>query len=294
MAEAQPAQNDDAGPHVDRARFDEKVVIVTGGASGIGAGTVRRFVEEGASVLIADLDGDGAAALADELGERVASLRTDVSSEGDVAAAVSEAVDLFGGLDIVFNNAGFGGALGPLVEASVEDFDLTFDVLVKSVFLGIKHGAPEIAKRGGGSIINTASICAKRPGWGPHLYSAAKSAVVALTETASLELAESKIRCNAICPGLIATPLYVGNPNATNEQLAEVRERDASLHPLGRVGEPADIAGAVTFLASDDGAWITGQHFSVDGGMNVGPRFEDWPEPFRTTHPIRHHRPPGR
>ncbi len=275
-------------------RFDGKVAIVTGGASGIGAGTVRRFIDEGASVLIADLNGDQASALADELGERAAALRTDVSKEEDIAAAVSEATDLFGGLDIMFNNAGFGGALGPLVEASVDDFDLTFDVLVKSVFLGIKHATPAIAERGGGSIINTASICAKRPGWGPHLYSAAKSAVLALTETASLELAESNIRCNAVCPGLIATPLYVGNPKATEEQLAAVRESDASLQPLGRVGEPGDIAAAVAFLASDDAAWVTGQHFSIDGGMNVGPKFEDWPEPFRTTHPIRHHRPPDR
>ncbi len=271
-----------------------KVAIVTGGASGIGAATVRRLAAAGASVLVADLDDNAGLALADQLGDPVAFLRTNVTIEADVSDMVSEAVDRFGGLDILFNNAGFGGALGPLRETSVEDFDLTFDVLLKSVFLGIKHGAPAIAERGGGSIINTASIASLRPGYAPHLYSTAKAAVLYLTETAALELAVDQVRCNAVCPGVIATPLYAGRPDATEEQIDQARAASASMQPLGRIGEPADIASMVMFLVSDEAAWVTGQRFVVDGGISAGPRWDEFPEPFRVSRPIRHHRPPGR
>ncbi len=278
----------------NRRSLADKVAIVTGGASGIGAGTVRRLVDDGASVLITDLDEERGKALADELGDAASFLRTDVSKEEDISAAMLEVVDLFGGLDILFSNAGFGGALGPIVDTSVDDFDLTFDVLVKSVFLGVKHATPLIAERGGGSIINTASICGLRPGWGPHLYTTAKAAVIAFTQTAALELAESGVRCNAICPGFIATPLAYGRPDASTDQIDKMRNAGANSQPMGRVGEPADIAAMVSFLASEDGSWITGQAITVDGGMNVGPLWGDFPEAFRTSKPIRHHRPPDR
>jgi NAD(P)-dependent dehydrogenase (short-subunit alcohol dehydrogenase family) len=271
-----------------------RVAIVTGGASGIGAATVERFVAEGARVLVADLDEEKGAALVSSLGDAAAFLRTDVSKDGDVAAMVAEATDRFGRLDVLFNNAGFGGALGPIADTSVEDYDLTFDVLLKSVFLGIKYAAPILTAQRSGSIINTASVAGLRSGHAPHLYSVAKTAVIALTKTVSLELADSLVRVNAICPGFIATPLAFGRPDAGAEQLEKLRRAGEGGQPLGRVGEPADIANMALFLASDESIWITGQEFAVDGGFSVGPAWSKWAEPFRTHRPIRHHRPPDR
>lgn len=275
-------------------RLAGTVAVITGGASGIGAGTARRFVADGASVLIADLNEAAGNALADELGEAAAFLRTNVAVEADMAATVAEALDLFGRLDTYVNNAGFGGALGPIAETSVEDFDLTFDVLVKSVFLGIKHASPVLCAQGSGAIINTASVAGLRAGYSPHLYTAAKTAVIALTETVALELAESNVRCNAVAPGLIITPLFYGRPDATEEQLAKLRDASAGGQPMPRPGEPRDIAAMIAFLASADAEWITGQTMVVDGGISTGPKWSDLPEMFRKSRPIRHHRPPGR
>jgi NAD(P)-dependent dehydrogenase (short-subunit alcohol dehydrogenase family) len=275
-------------------RLDGKVAAITGGGSGIGAGTVRRFVEEGARVLIADLDTERGQALADELGEAAAFLRTDVSKEEEVAAMVAEATDLWGRLDCLFNNAGFGGALGPIATTSVEDYDLTMDVLLKGVFLGMKHAAPVMTGQGSGSIISTASVAGLRAGYAPHLYSVAKCAVIQLTKSVALELGEHNVRVNAICPGFIATPLAAGHPDADENRIQKLREGGATSQVLGRVGEPADIANMALFLASDESAWITGREFVVDGGFEAGPAFSRWPEFARTHRPIRHHRPPDR
>jgi NAD(P)-dependent dehydrogenase (short-subunit alcohol dehydrogenase family) len=275
-------------------RLDGKVAAITGGASGIGAGTVRRFVEEGASVLIADLDEEKGNALADELGDAAGFLRTDVSKEGDVAAMIAETTDRFGRIDTLFNNAGFGGALGPVESTSVEDYDLTMDVLVKSVFLGMKHVAPVMKAQGSGSIISTASVAGLRPGYAPHLYSVAKCAVIHLTKSVALELGEHSIRVNAICPGFIATPLAAGRPDADDSQIEQLRQAGAASQVLGRVGEPLDIANMALFLASDDSEWITGREFVVDGGFEAGPPWSRWPAFARMESPIRHHRPPDR
>lgn len=279
---------------IELGRLIGRVAVVTGGASGIGAAIVDRFVAEGALVLLADLDEIRGAEVAARHADRAAFLRVDVSRESDVAAMILEAQDRFGGLDVVCNNAGFGGALGPIASTTVEDYDLTFDVLVKSVVLGMKHAAPVLTAQGSGSIINTASIAALRAGWSPHLYAAAKAAVLHLTKSVALELAASGVRCNAICPGFIATPLAYGRPDADAEQLDRMRADAAAGQPLGRVGEPADIAAMAAFLAADESAWITGQHFVVDGGLSAGPPWDQFPEPFRVPRPIRHHRPPDR
>ncbi len=289
----------ESGPAVsvgaDRRRsLAGTAAVVTGGASGIGAGIVRRLVDEAVSVLIADLDADRGSALAAELGPTVAFLRTNVADEGDMAATVAEVLDRFGRLDTYVNNAGFGGALGPIAETSVEDFDLTFDVLVKSVFFGIKYAAPVLTAQGHGSVINTASVAALRAGYAPHLYTAAKTAVAALTESVALELAASNVRCNAVAPGLIITPLFYGRPDATAEQLDRLRLENTGNQPIARPGEPADIAAMVAFLASDDAEWITGQSFVVDGGLTAGPPWSQLPPAFTSHHPIRHHRPPDR
>ena len=275
-------------------RLDGKVAAITGGASGIGAGTVRRFLEEGAQVLIADLDGDKGAAVAAELGAGTAFLRTDVSKEEDVAAMIAETVDRFGRIDVLYNNAGFGGALGPIESTSVADYDLTMDVLLKSVFLGMKHVAPVMKAQGSGSIISTASVAGLRVGYAPHLYSVAKCAVIHLTKTVALELGEHGVRVNAICPGFIATPLAAGRPDADESQIEQLRATGASSQVLGRVGEPLDIANMALFLASDDAEWITGREFVVDGGFEAGPPWSRWPKFARMERPIRHHRPPDR
>lgn len=285
---------DSAGP-VDRlGRLAGKVAIVTGGAGGIGAATVELFVAEGARVLVADLDPERAAAVAARHGDRAAGFGCDVSQEEDVAAMVAEAVDIFGGLDVLFNNAGFGGALGPIAETPVEDYDLTFDVLVRSVFLGFKHAGPILMAQGSGSVITTASVAALRAGWSPHLYAAAKAAVVHLNHSVAMEFAASGVRCNTICPGFIATPLAFGRPDATEEQLRQMRAQSAASQPLGRIGEPLDIAQMALFLASEESTWITGQDFVVDGGFSAGPPWAEFSPAFRTYRPIRHHRPPAR
>ena len=275
-------------------RLDGKVAVITGGASGIGAGTVRRFVEEGAKVLIADLDAERGPALAAELGDATAFLQTDVSQEEQIAAMIAEATDRWGRLDCLYNNAGFGGALGPVGSTTVEDFDLTIDVLLKSVFLGMKHASPVMTAQGSGSIISTASVAGLRVGYAPHLYSVAKCAVIHLTKSVALELGEHNIRVNAICPGFIATPLAAGRPDATDSQIQQMRDAGASSQVLGRVGEPLDIANMALFLASDESEWITGREFVVDGGFEAGRPWSKWPAFARMERPIRHHRPPGR
>jgi NAD(P)-dependent dehydrogenase (short-subunit alcohol dehydrogenase family) len=275
-------------------RLEGKAAAITGGASGIGAGTVRRFVEEGAHVVIADLDEDKGTALAAELGDAAAFLRTDVSKEEDVAALIAETTDRYGRLDVLFNNAGFGGALGPIESTSVDDYDLTMDVLLKSVFLGMKHAAPVMKAQGSGSIISTASVAGIRAGYAPHLYSVAKCAVIHLTKTVALELGEQGVRVNAICPGFIATPLAAGRPDADESQIDQMRAAGATSQVLGRVGEPLDIANMALFLASDESQWITGREFVVDGGFEAGPPWSRFPKFARMERPIRHHRPPDR
>lgn len=275
-------------------RLEGKVAVITGAANGIGEGSARRFVEEGAKVLIADLNAEKGEALATELGASAAFRETDVSREDHVAAMISEATERWGRLDCLFNNAGFGGALGPISTISVEDFDLTIDVLLKSVFLGMKHAAPVMSAQGSGSIISTSSVAGLQAGNGPHFYSVTKSAVIHLTKSVALELGEQNIRVNAICPGFIATPMATGRASPTAEQVQQLRDTMGSSQLLGRVGESTDVANMALFLASDESEWVTGQEFVVDGGMVAGPPWSQWPAFARMERPIRQHRPPGR
>jgi NAD(P)-dependent dehydrogenase (short-subunit alcohol dehydrogenase family) len=257
-------------------RLEGKVAVITGGASGIGAATVRRFVEEGAKVVIADLQERVASKLAGELGANAMAVGCNVAREEDVQGAIRAAVDRWGRLDVLFNNAGFGGVSGPLTETDADDWDMTMDVLLKGVFLGIKHGGQVMRAQGSGSIINTASVCAFEAGIGSQLYTVAKAGVVMLTKTAALELAEDGVRVNAVCPGYITTPLAAGRPlGETDPQevqaaLERLRNRNADNQPLARSGEPEDIANTVLFLASDESQWVTGQAVVVDGGLLAG------------------------
>jgi NAD(P)-dependent dehydrogenase (short-subunit alcohol dehydrogenase family) len=250
-------------------RLDGKVAVITGSASGMGLATAVRFAGEGAAVVIADLNEEGGAAAVRECkenGGRAVFQKTDVASEAGIRAMIDRAVKEFGRLDITFNNAGLPGALGSIERTSVEDWDRTFAVLTRGVFLGIKHSLAEMRKVGGGSIISTASIAGLAGGYGPHAYSAAKAGVINLTRSVALEVAKDKIRVNCICPGGINTPIFnfLTPDRALTEQLL------GPIHPLRRAGMPDDIANMALFLASDEAQWITGTAMIVDGGLTAG------------------------
>ena len=271
--------------------FEGRVALVTGGASGIGAATVQAFAERGAHVVVADLQEERGEALANEVGGSFQ--RVDVTVEEDVSAAVDAAVARYGRLDVMFNNAGFGGALGPIDETSESDYDITMDVLVKGVFFGIKHAARVMKTQESGSIVNTGSVAGLNAGYSPHLYAAAKAAVIHLTRSTAVEMAEWNVRVNCVCPGFIATPLAAGL-DADEEQMARFRETNANAQPLHRVGEPSDIADAVVFLSSDEAAFITGHAQVVDGGAMLGRPWRKQASWVKRTRPITVYRPPGR
>lgn len=253
-------------------RLKDKVAVITGGASGMGKATVLRFLEEGARVVVADYNeqnGQETIQTASNAGhaKAVRFIRTDVAKEADVQAMIDCAVSQFGRLDIIFNNAGVGGVIGPVWDIEEEEWDYTFDVLVKGVFFGIKHAARAMRKQGqGGVIINTASTAGLSGGSGPLVYSAAKASVINLTKASAIQLAPDRIRVNAICPGGILTGLTDrGNP----EQAAKAMD---TFQPWPQHGEGKHIAGAALFLASDDGEFVTGEALVVDGGLTaIGP-----------------------
>ena len=199
--------------------MDGKVAVVTGGASGIGEATVRLFIEEGAKVVIADMQQERGEALANELGNVATFVKVEVRQEEQVKSAIDTAIEDWGRLDCIFNNAGFGGVLGPIEDIPVEEFDMSFDVLVRGVFLGMKHAIPIMKKQGSGSIINTGSIAAVTAGRGPLIYSVCKAAVVQLSKVTAMSLGENSIRVNAICPGYIATPLSTNTVGRPDEKI---------------------------------------------------------------------------
>ncbi len=251
-------------------KLDGKVAVITGAASGIGRATAIRFAGEGAAVVIADLNREGGeAAVRDckENGGNAVFQLTDVAREADIKGAIDRAAKEFGRLNVIYNNAGLGGAVGPLERTTAENWDRSFAILLRAVFLGIKHATPELRKAGGGSIISTASIAGLRGAPGLHAYCAAKAGVISLTRSASIELAKDKIRVNCICPGLIATPLTY-NRIPGGEQTA--MQLFAGFQPWPRTGRPEDIAAMALFLASDDSEFVSGQAMVVDGAATSG------------------------
>jgi NAD(P)-dependent dehydrogenase (short-subunit alcohol dehydrogenase family) len=268
-------------------RLDGRVAIVTGGASGIGEATVRLFCEEGARVVIADVQDERGAALAAELGAAAAYQHTDVADEAHVAAAVRRATEEFGRLDVMYNNAGILGVVGAIEEIPVDEYDRTLGVLLKGVFLGMKHAAPVMKAQRSGSIISTASIAGLVGGDGPHIYSTAKAAVIHLTKSVALELAPDGVRVNAICPGAIVTPLVTGGVPNTPQAEEGVRAAFLQFQPLPHAGEGRDIAQAALWLASDESAFVTGQAIAVDGGYTAGKPWSRQPPAFRTHTPMR-------
>jgi NAD(P)-dependent dehydrogenase (short-subunit alcohol dehydrogenase family) len=249
--------------------LDGKTAIVTGGASGIGEGTVRRFVAEGASVVIADLQRGPGEALAAELGAATRFIATDVTSEPDVAAAVDLAVATFGRLDIMFNNAGIVGAVGRIAETPVEAWDKTVAVLMRGVFLGMKHAARVMVPQEAGSIISTSSTAGILGGLGPHCYTACKHAVIGLTKSVASELGSSGIRVNAISPGNTVTAMTSAVITGDHTAVEATTARIASTSPLGIAGLPEDIANAALYLASDEARYVTGHTLVVDAGQTT-------------------------
>ena len=273
------------------AELEGKVAVITGGASGIGEATVRLFAEQGARIIIADMQEERGQALATELGGEVCFCRVEVRQEAEVEAAIEMARARWGRLDCIFNNAGFGGVLGPIDAVPVDEFDLTMAVLVRGVVRGIKHAAPIMKEQKSGSIINTASIAGLIAGRGPHVYAAAKAAVIQLSKCVAMELAEHFVRVNAVCPGYIATPLSantVGRPDSLIEERIAGYE---SHQPIPRVGRPDDIAEMVLWLASDRSTFVTGQALTVDGGVASGLRWADQKDVYKTYRPIKVYRP---
>ena len=252
-------------------RFSGKVVVVTGGAKGFGEAIARRFGAEGAAVVVADLDEAAGKAVAAGIaagGGRARFRRCDVSAAADVEALVAAAVKDHGGLDVMVNNAGFSHPSKPLADLSEEEFDRQVAVNFKGVFLGCKYAVPALRARGGGVIVNTASIGARRPRRGVTVYNATKGAVLTLTRGLAGEVARSKIRVCAVCPVAADTAFML---TARSGAPLDDKTREALVKgiPLERLCTPGDVAAAVTFLASDDAAFLTGVCLDVDGGRSI-------------------------
>jgi NAD(P)-dependent dehydrogenase (short-subunit alcohol dehydrogenase family) len=247
------------------ARLHNKVALVTGAASGFGASIAERFAQEGAQVLIADLNAEQAAAVADRIGARA--LRCDVSKATDVASTVAMALQAFGRLDIVVNNAGTTHPNKPAGDVTEAEFDRLYSVNVKSLFHMNQHATPVFRAQGGGVFVNVASTTGVRPGPGLCWYSASKGAVINASKGLALELAKDNIRVCVINPMIGETPLleqFMGMPDTP-----ENRQRFLSRIPLGRFTRPLDVANAAVYLASDEAAFLTGVCLDVDGGRNI-------------------------
>src|SRR5437764_10318660 len=251
-------------------RLDGQVAIVTGGAQGIGGATARRLAEEGASVLIADVDRAAAernAATIRDAGGAVATLATDVGRHADIRAMVDEAVRRWGKLTILVNNAyRFGpSAAGSAVEVSEEAWDGALAVLMKAIFLGVKHAVPAMQQAGGGSIVNISSVHGLLMSPGSLIYEAGKSAVIGMTRQMAIEFGPLGIRVNAICPGHIVTERMQARWDENPSGLRFFEQQ----YPVRRCGRPVDIANAIVFLCSEEASFITGQALVVDGGLSI-------------------------
>jgi NAD(P)-dependent dehydrogenase (short-subunit alcohol dehydrogenase family) len=259
--------------------FTDRVAVITGGTSGIGEATARLFVAEGAHVVIAGRSEKRGAAVAEALGERAEFCRTDVREEAEIRELIDFATSRFGRIDCLFNNAGEMGTGGGIAELTADDFDEAIEILLRSVFLGMKYAAPVMCEAGTGSIINCASIAAHRTGRGTTLYSMAKAGVLHLTRCVAMELGERGVRVNSISPGFIATPMMAGARQSEAPvpagAMAGVERHLATLTPMQRHGAADDIARAALFLASDGAAFINGQDLVVDGGTTQGELWRD-------------------
>jgi NAD(P)-dependent dehydrogenase (short-subunit alcohol dehydrogenase family) len=251
-------------PSTPAGRLDGKVAVITGAASGIGRASARRFAAEGAHVVVADLDKDGGTALADEIGGLF--VRADVTDADDVQAMYAAAVERFGGLDVLFNNAGISPPDDDsILETELDAWRRVQEVNLTSVYLCCKYGIPHLLERGGGAVINTASFVAVMGAATSQIsYTASKGGVLAMSRELGVQFARQGVRVNALCPGPVNTPLlqelFAKDPERAARRLVHV--------PMGRFAEPEEIAAAACFLASDDASFITASTFLVDGGIS--------------------------
>jgi 3alpha(or 20beta)-hydroxysteroid dehydrogenase len=251
----------------EMARLDGKVALITGGARGMGAVEARLFAEEGARVALADVKDELGSALAHELGDAAAYIHLDVTSEADWVAAAAAVVERFGRLDVLVNNAGVI-RMGAIAEMTLADYQFVIDVNQTGTFLGMKTAIPLMLQAGGGSIVNIASAEGMQGTPGGGAYCASKHAVIGLTKTAAIEMAQAGIRVNAVCPGGVSTPLIEELSAAMGG--APVLDMITAHSPLKRGARPEEIAELVLWLASDASSYVTGAPVPIDGGMLAG------------------------
>ena len=252
----------------DTGGFAGKVAFVTGGANGIGRAAALAFARDGASVVVADVSdtqNQETARMIQDLGGRALAVACDVSRNADVQRALNATVDRFGRLDFAFNNAGIEYAIKPAADVTQEEWDRIIDIDLRGVFLCMKHEIPLMLKQGGGAIVNTSSGAGIKGFKGGAAYVAAKHGVVGLTKAAALDYAQSNIRINAVCPGIIDTPMMDRFSGGTNEG----RQAVIAQEPVGRMGTPEEIAATVVWLCSDAAAFVVGHALVVDGGQTV-------------------------
>ena len=244
--------------------FRNKVVVVTGGSSGIGKATAISFAQKGAKVVVVDwIENDETMSLLKKTGEKFLFIKCDVSKESDVKAMVEKTIKTFGRLDYAFNNAGIEGKSAPTQDRTEENWDKVIGINLKGIWLCMKYEIPEVLKQGKGAIVNCASVAGLVGFAGLPAYVASKHAVIGLTKTAALENAKLGIRINAVCPGIIATPMM--DRLIKNDKEAE--KQFVGLEPVGRFGQPEEIANAVIWLCSDQASFVTGHAMAVDGGF---------------------------
>lgn len=255
-------------------KLEDRVALVTGGASGIGRAIAELFAKEGSRVVISDIQDELGKTVADGIGENAYYTHANVTLEEDVKGMVDYAVKTYGRLDCIVNNAGMGGIKGEIETVPVEEFDKTIAILLRGVFLGMKHAAPVMKKQGGGTMINISSVAGLRGISQNHPYSAAKAAVLQITRTVAMELAYYKIRVNSICPGSIVSSIFGAAKGLSSGESAKTYENLKKLfekgQPIRRAGLPEDIANAALWLASDDSSFVTGHALVVDGGISAG------------------------
>lgn len=250
-------------------RLSGKRAVITGGARGIGEATARRFVAEGAKCVIADIDDEAGQRLAAELGDGAVFVHTDVTVEADIAAAIAACIDSFGGLDVMFNNAGVVGVTGSIAETDREAWDRTMAILQTSVFLGTKLAFPIMRDQRSGVIINTSSTAGVQGGLGAHAYTTAKHGVIGLTKSVAVEAAPYRVRVNALCPGATLSSLTAGVVTGDPDNLDGAYERLSSKYVGGRAPKSEDMANMVVFLASDEAEFMNGAVLIADAGKEV-------------------------
>jgi len=252
-------------------RLASKVAVITGGASGLGAATARRFLEEGAKVVLGDIQDELGAQVVGELGLDASFFHCDVTVEGDVANLIDRAISMHGAVDVMINSAGVVGARGPISTTIAAEFERTMAIHVNGCFYGMKHAARVMQPRESGAIISLSSIAGVQGGRGPHAYAAAKHAIIGLTENVAAELCRYGIRVNCIAPGSIATPMVAKAHLDDHEAMEAVVRELADLSPIkGRSGMPVDVANAALYLACEESGNTNGHCLVIDGGLTTG------------------------